>query len=102
LLFRTDVAYEGALYAQLPGTDLDAYRASMATLAALAPSLHAVYPAHGAAVMDPALLPAMRDALDAVGAGRRPDGQADGVAIHDFGVFSVLVQAIENQPRTAG
>jgi glyoxylase-like metal-dependent hydrolase (beta-lactamase superfamily II) len=93
VLFSTDAAYAGALYAQFPDSDLDAYRATLATLAALAPSLRTVYPAHGDSPMSPALLPAMRDSVEQVAAGRQPEAVADGVAHHQFAGFSVLVAA---------
>jgi len=91
LLFGTDVAYRGSLYAQFPDSDLDAYRTTMSRLAELAPSLRAVYPAHGDTPMDPALLVAMRDGLDAIAAGRSPDDVHGGVARHEFAGFAVLV-----------
>lgn len=91
VLFRTDAAYAGALYAQLDESDFEAYRRTLASLAALSPALRAVYPAHGRAVIDPALLPAMAAAFDAVADGRLPDARADGVARHRFAGFSLLV-----------
>ena len=101
-LFSTDAAYAGALYAHLPGSDVGAYRRTMASLAALAPELRSVYPAHGEIEMDPALLPAMRNGFDAVATGLEAGGVADGVATHDFGGFSILVSvdAVVGDPRT--
>lgn len=93
ILFSTDAVYAGALYAQLPGSDLRTYRDTMATLAALAPSLRRLYPSHGPVSLDPAILPRMRLAFDAVGGGRTPDRWADGVATHLFPDFSILVAA---------
>src|SRR5687768_10395813 len=62
-LFSTDVAYPCALYAFGRHADLTVYRQTMTMLADLAPSLRVVYPSHCASPMEPALLPAMRDAL---------------------------------------
>src|SRR5579884_169328 len=97
VLFSTDVAYSGALYCQLDHSDLNVYRQTMARLAALAPELRTVYPCHDGSPMSPALLPRMRDALDAVAAGRASDSIADGVAAHEFGVLGVLVRAEESK-----
>ena len=95
VLFGTDVAYADALYCFGEEADLGVYRATMARLAALAPALRVVYSCHGPSPMDPALLPRMRDALDAVAAGRPADGVGDGVARHNFDGFAVLVPAGE-------
>ena len=93
LLFCTDVAYRGVLYAHLPGSDLAAYRSTMATIAALVPSLRTVYPSHNDVPMDPSLLLKMRDAIDNVVDGRASECTAEGVATHRFPDFSVLVPA---------
>ena len=94
ILFSTDVAYPDALYAFGNDADLVAYHASLARLATLTPVLRTVYPSHGASPMDPAMLPAMRDALAAILGGREPDGmRAEGIASHSFEGFSVLVPA---------
>jgi glyoxylase-like metal-dependent hydrolase (beta-lactamase superfamily II) len=93
VLFSTDAAYPGALYAQLPDSDLADYVTTMTALAALTPSLKTIYPAHDRSPMEPALLPRMRDALLAVFAGRAPDEATAGTAIHDFSGFSVLTRS---------
>lgn len=93
VLFGTDVAYPHDLYCFGKASDLGAYRATMTRLAELAPVLRVVYSCHGPSPMDPALLPRMRDALDAVAAGRPPDAVRDGVARHGFEGFAVLVPA---------
>lgn len=93
LLFSTDAAYSGALYAQMKDSDLAAYRTALVRLAALAPGLRAVYPAHGPAPINPMLLVAMRDGVAAVADGRTPEEVADGVAAHRFAGFTVLVGA---------
>jgi hypothetical protein len=43
--------------------------------------------------MDPALLPAMRDALGEILAGRQPEQTDGNVASHEFDGFSVLTDA---------
>ena len=93
LLFSTDVAYAGALYAQFADSDLTAYQTTMEQLANLAPSLRTVFPAHNESPIDPAILPRMRDALNDVADDRRPDRIDGAVAAHEFGAFSVLVAA---------
>lgn len=98
-LFSTDVAYAGALYAQLSHSNLDDYRRSMKTLADLAPSPRVAYPSHGPSPIDPALFPQMSEALDQVADGRRPDGIEGGVAGHLFDGFSVLVPASGDASR---
>jgi glyoxylase-like metal-dependent hydrolase (beta-lactamase superfamily II) len=92
-LFSTDAAYAGDLYAQFDDSDLAAYRATLAALAALAPSLRSVYPAHGESPMAPDLLPAMREAIEQVATGRAPEAISDGVARHRFAGFGLLVAA---------
>ena len=95
VLFGTDVAYADDLYAFGQDADLGAYRATMARLAELAPTLRTVYSCHGESPMAPALLPRMRDALDEVAAGRTPAAVADGVARHVFDGFGVLARPAE-------
>jgi len=93
ILFSTDAAYPGALYAQLDHSDLEAYRRTMHMLAELTPSLRTVYPSHDESPMDPMLLPAMADALDAIVRGRAPDEVSGLTARHLFDGFSVLTTA---------
>lgn len=90
VLFSTDVAYPGPLYAFGSHSSLEDYRRTMAMLADLAPDLRIVYPSHAASPMDPALLPAMRDALDEVAAGRAFDSVNEEHARHEFAGFAVL------------
>lgn len=88
-LFSTDVAYAGALYCYDPA-DLPVYEASLARLAAL-PGVQAVYPAHNASPIAPGLLPAMRDGVAAIIAGRAPDSREGDMARYDFAGFAVQV-----------
>lgn len=91
LLFSTDAAYDGALYAQFDDADLPTYVRSLQRLAALAPKLRAVYPSHGPAPIPPARLVAIRDAVAAVAAGREADELEGGVAKHLVGDVEILV-----------
>lgn len=94
VLFSTDVAYPCALYAFGEHADLPRYRQTMAGLADLAPSLRVVYPSHCSSPMDPALLPAMRDALAEIAAGRVPEGETETYARHEFDGFAVLADRL--------
>lgn len=91
VLFSTDAAYAGELYAQLPGSDVGAYRGTMARLAAMVPSVRAVYPAHGEQEIDPTLLLRMAAGFNDVAAGRPADEHGDGIGRHRFLGFSILV-----------
>ena len=90
VLFSTDTAYPGPLYAYGDGVDLDIYIQSLTLLADLAPSLRYVHPSHNADAMSPALLPRMRDALSEVAHGRTPDAIDEERAIHDFDGFGIF------------
>lgn len=89
-LFSTDVAYAGDLYVYDPGL-LPVYAASLRRLAALGPSLSAVFPAHDASPIDPAMLPRMVDGVDAIIAGRSPDWRQDDAVRHIFDGFAVRI-----------
>lgn len=93
LLFSTDAAYAGALYAQLDGSDLVAYAATMRLLSDLVPSLRTVYPSHGASPISPTLIPRMRDALEAAVDGKSSDRVVGGVRETDYDGFSLLISA---------
>lgn len=89
ILFSTDTAYPGPLYAYSDDTDLPTYIRSMDLLASLAPSLNVVHPSHNTDTMSPDLLPKMRDALVDVANGRDPEGTNELRAIHEFDGFGV-------------
>ena len=72
LAWTGDTFYEGPIWLFAPGTDLDAYEASVATLAGLAPSLRKLFPAHNTPTADPARLVQLRDAFAEVRKGSRP------------------------------
>ncbi|HEU0115913.1 MAG TPA: MBL fold metallo-hydrolase [Thermomicrobiales bacterium] len=92
-LWSTDAVYAGPLYAQMDDSDLDVYVQTLDALAALAPALRVVYPAHGPIPIAPSILRPMRDGVAAVAAGRRPEAIDDGIARHQFDGFGVLVRA---------
>lgn len=93
LLWSGDSFYEGPIWLFFPETDLVAYRESVAKLAALAPELKAVFPAHNTPKADPALLLQLRDDLD-----RALSGQIHPVPVSDENVefrfegFSLLMR----------
>ncbi len=91
LLFSTDVVYAGRIYAHMPGSDLAAYRATMARLAALAPDLDAVYASHGERPISPGVLARLASAFEAIAAGRAPDESTGAADVHRIDGLTVLV-----------
>lgn len=89
-LFSTDVAYAGALYVYDP-VDLPTYHISLQRLAALAPLLHAVYPAHDASPIDPEMLPRMAQAVRDVLEGQEPSSHEGDMGRYDFEGFALQV-----------
>jgi glyoxylase-like metal-dependent hydrolase (beta-lactamase superfamily II) len=93
LLWSGDTFYEGPIWLFFPGTDLDAYARSVSRLAALAPTLDAVFPAHQTPVASPRRLVELREAFDDVRAGRsRREPRPDGLVEHPFEGFSFLLR----------
>jgi glyoxylase-like metal-dependent hydrolase (beta-lactamase superfamily II) len=68
LLFTGDMYYAGPIYLYRPETDLDAYEASIARMAALNARL--LLPAHNVPVGDPAVLPRVLAAMRQVRSGK--------------------------------
>jgi putrescine transport system substrate-binding protein len=92
-LWSGDSFYAGPIWLFFPETDLAAYRESVAKLAALAPKLRAVFPAHNTPKANPALLLALRDSLDRVLAGKvDPVPVGDGNVEFRFAGFSFLMR----------
>lgn len=89
ILFSTDVAYPGFLYAFGEDADWPIYRQTMARLAGLSDSLALVLPSHNGPTMDPALLPQIDDAFRQIDEGRTPDRVEDGRRMYLFDRFSV-------------
>jgi glyoxylase-like metal-dependent hydrolase (beta-lactamase superfamily II) len=91
LLWTGDTYYEGTLWLYVPETDLDAYDSSMTRLAALAPSLRRLLPAHNTAMADPARLGQALAAVRQVRAGAlKGEDQPNGRVVFPFDGFSVL------------
>lgn len=92
-LWSGDSFYEGPIWLFAPETDLASYRASVTRLAALAPELKAVFPAHNTPRADPALLVALRDRLEQVLAGEiAPTPSSDGTVEFRFRDFGFLMR----------
>jgi len=92
-LFSGDSFYEGPIWLFAPETDLIAYRGSVKRLAALAPELTAVFPAHNTPRADPLLLVELKRQLDAVLAGDiEPDSLGDGQVEYRFEGFGLLLR----------
>jgi glyoxylase-like metal-dependent hydrolase (beta-lactamase superfamily II) len=72
LLWTGDSYYASTLWLFSPGTDLAAYERTMTALAALAPSLRRLLPAHNTVSEDPARLVVVADAMKLL---RRGGGQ---------------------------
>lgn len=93
-LFTGDTYYPGPIWLYFPGTDLAAYDASMARLAALAPSLTRVFPAHNFPVASPTVLPKVLAAFRQVRAGTaRRETRGDGLVEYPFDGFAFLMRA---------
>ncbi|MEO1595891.1 MAG: MBL fold metallo-hydrolase [Pseudomonadota bacterium] len=92
-LWTGDTFYMGPIWLYAPETDFDAYRESMARLAALAPKLTALFPAHNTPEADPAVLGQALAGFDAMRAG---DIEAElawpGTVTYPVGDFSFLVR----------
>jgi glyoxylase-like metal-dependent hydrolase (beta-lactamase superfamily II) len=93
VLFSTDVAYPGPLYAFSEDANLAVYTETMRMLKALSPQLRVVYPSHERDLLAPAELVAMSDAFDEIQIGRSPTSVEGDVARHQFERFSILVPA---------
>lgn len=92
-LFTGDTYYMGPIWLFAPETDLAAYEASIARLAALAPALNAVYGAHNEPLSDPAELIKVRDGFAAVISGKaKAQENAGGKARYEFETFELLLQ----------
>jgi glyoxylase-like metal-dependent hydrolase (beta-lactamase superfamily II) len=103
LLFTGDTFYEGPIWLFVPETDWTAYEKSVARLAALAPKVRRVLPAHNSAVSDPSLLLALRDAVAAVRSGRAvARAKSNGQIEFSFGAFSIVTSKAAMDGETQG
>ena len=92
LLFTGDSFYLGPIYLYRPETDLDAYVASVQKLAAMAPHLQLLLPAHNTPVADPSYLPKVVSAMQQVRRGEVKPVVKDGKHEYLFDGFSFLMQ----------
>lgn len=92
LLFTGDSFYLGPIYLYRPETDLDAYVASVKKLAALAPHLQLLLPAHNTPVADPSYLPKLVTAIQQVRRGEVKPVANDGKHEYLFDGFSFLMR----------
>jgi glyoxylase-like metal-dependent hydrolase (beta-lactamase superfamily II) len=94
LLFTGDTYYPGPIWLFRPETDLDAYVASAKKLAAVAPQLKLVLGAHNVPVADPAILPRLVSAIEAVRSGKVEAKPLDGgKALYTTDGISFLLRA---------
>jgi glyoxylase-like metal-dependent hydrolase (beta-lactamase superfamily II) len=91
LLFTGDTFYAGPIYLYRPETDRDAYLASVKKLAAMAPHLQLLLPAHNVPVADPGNLPKVVTAMQQVRRGEVKPVAKDGKHEYIFDGFSFLM-----------
>jgi glyoxylase-like metal-dependent hydrolase (beta-lactamase superfamily II) len=92
LLFTGDTFYLGPIYLYRPETDLDAYVASVRKLAAMAPRLQLLLPAHNTPVADPNYLPKVVSTMQQVRRGEVKPVAKDGKHEYVFEGFSFLMR----------
>jgi glyoxylase-like metal-dependent hydrolase (beta-lactamase superfamily II) len=92
LLFTGDTFYLGPIYLYRPETDLDGYIASVQKLAALAPHLQLLLPAHNTPVADPSYLSKVVIAMQQVRRGEVKPVANDGKHEYLFQGFSFLMR----------
>jgi glyoxylase-like metal-dependent hydrolase (beta-lactamase superfamily II) len=90
-LFTGDTFYLAPLYAHLPGSDVNSYRASAERLAALEPGVRRLVTAHNVPFASPDYLSAMRDAFVRIEAGLADYILTDGNREYAFGDFSIML-----------
>jgi glyoxylase-like metal-dependent hydrolase (beta-lactamase superfamily II) len=94
LLFTGDTYYPAPIWLFRPETDLDAYAASIARLAALAPHVKLVLGAHNIPVASPGVLPRLVAAFDAVRHGEvKPTPDSPGKVLYKVNEISFLMRA---------
>ena len=92
LLFTGDTYYPGPIFLYRPETDLDAYEATVAKLAGMAPQLKLLLPAHNVPVADPGDLRRVQAAIREVRAGKMKPSARDGKWEYKFAGFSFLMK----------
>ena len=99
LLFTGDTYYPAPIWLFRPETDLNAYAASIRTLAALAPKVKLVLGAHNVPVAQPSVLPRLVKAFDEVRAGKiNPQADSPGKVLYKVDDFSFLMAAPTTKP----
>jgi glyoxylase-like metal-dependent hydrolase (beta-lactamase superfamily II) len=102
-LWTGDTFYEGPIWLYFPETDLAAYRQSIARLAALAPGLKTLFPAHNTPHAEPGLLPATQAAFEQVLAGKVEATAAwEGAVTFEFDGFGFLMREDYTQLEASG
>lgn len=92
-LWIGDTYYNGPIWLFAPQTDLEAYRATMKRLVALAPTLTKLFPAHNTPVENPSVLPRVQAAFEkVVTTDLAPDSVEDGMAEFRFDGFSFIMR----------
>src|SRR6266403_1971545 len=93
LLFTGDTYYPAPIWLFRPETDFDAYDASIKRLAALAPQVQLVLGAHNIPVAEPAVLPRLVAAFEAVRSGKVPPQKSgDGKTLYVSDGISFLMK----------
>ena len=90
-LFTGDTFYPDEIWLWWPETDLDAYQKSIERIAALAPSLRVLRPAHSAPEADPALLAKVAVALPQARRGNMHYKVEEGRRAYTFSGFSIAL-----------
>ena len=91
LLFTGDTFYRGPIYLFTPETDFAAYAKSVDRLAALAPNLKLLLPAHNTPTADPSYLPRLKAAVKSVETGLATGKVTEGHREYSFDGFSLLL-----------
>jgi glyoxylase-like metal-dependent hydrolase (beta-lactamase superfamily II) len=92
-LFTGDTFYPDEIWLWWPETDLDTYQKSIERIAALAPSLRILRPAHSAPEADPALLAKVAQALPRARSGKMPYKNEPGRHTYQFSGFSIALSS---------
>ncbi len=100
LLFTGDTFYPGPIYLFTPETDFAAYAQSVARLAALAPQIQLLLPAHNLPVADPSYLRRVSDAVQQVQSGKAKGQLVEGHEEYTFDGFSLLLAVKPSAPST--
>jgi glyoxylase-like metal-dependent hydrolase (beta-lactamase superfamily II) len=91
-LFTGDTFYPDEIWLWWPETDLDAYQKSIERIAALAPSLQVLRPAHSAPEADPGLLAKVALALPRARSGKMHYKVEPGRRVYQFSGFSIALR----------